>query len=270
MSTPFATRIASATFVVASAVAGLAVTASAAQAQTIAALVGDSSLVWIDAKSRKVTGSVDLSGAAKLVGIDVRPADKQLYGLTRDGAIVMIDAKTGKWSKKSQLSEKLPEGATFAVDFNPAADRLRVIGSDGTSLRVNVEDGKAAVDGRLRYADADANKGKSPKVSAAGYTNSVAGTKETTLYDIDAANGVLVKQAPPNDGILNTVGALGVKVNGAIAFDIAADGQGGNGAWMVMGDTLYGIDLATGAAKAHGKIAGLKGKVGDIAILPAM
>ena len=147
---------------------------------------------------------------------------------------------------------------------------MRVIGSDGTSLRINVEDGKTIVDGSLRFAEADANKGTAPKVTAAGYTNSVAGTKETVLYDIDSVNSVLVKQAPPNDGILNTVGKLGVKVSGPVAFDIVADGQGGNAAWMVMGDMLYGIDLTTGGAKSHGKIAGLKGTVSDIAILPAM
>ena len=65
------------------------------------------------------------------------------------------------------------------------------------SLRINVDDGKATVDGTLKYADADANKGKTPRVTAAGYSNSFAGTKETALYDIDAATGAFVRQAPP-------------------------------------------------------------------------
>jgi hypothetical protein len=30
------------------------------------------------------------------------------------------------------------------------------------------------------------------------------------------------------------------------------------------------VDIATGATKSAGKIAGLKGKIGDIAILPAL
>lgn len=105
-------------------------------------------------------------------------------------------------------------GASATVDFNPVADRLRVIGSDGTSLRVNVDDGKVVKDGSLKYADGDANKGKAPKVMAGAYTNSVKGTKETTLLNIDTTTGALVKQAPPNDGILNTVGTLGPKVIG--------------------------------------------------------
>jgi hypothetical protein len=39
---------------------------------------------------------------------------------------------------------------------------------------------------------------------------------------------------------------------------------------MLAGTTLYSVDLASGAAKSAGTIAGLKGKVGDIAILPSM
>jgi hypothetical protein len=248
--------------------AGIASTAS--QAATIAALQDGKAIVWIDTDQKKVTGMAALDGGATLIGFDVRPSNGQLYGVTPDGAIVTLDVKTGKWEKKSQLSEKLPQGAMFSVDFNPVADRMRVLSSDGMSLRINVEDGKATVDGSLKYADNDANKGKQPKVTAAAYSNSYAGTKETALYDIDVANGTLVKQAPPNDGILNTIGSLGVKIDGPVAFDIWSDGQGGNKGWMLSGNKLYAIDLASGAATPAGEIAGLKGKISDIAILPAM
>jgi hypothetical protein len=253
-------------------VAALAVGAAgtASQAATLAALQDGKSIVWIDTDQKKVIGMVGLDGGASLVGFDVRPADGKLYGVTPQGAVVTVDVKTGKWEKKSQLSEKLPEGATFSVDFNPVADRLRVLSSTGMSYRINVEDGKTTVDGQLKYADGDANKGMQPKVTAAAYSNSYAGTKETALYDIDAANGTLVKQAPPNDGTLNTIGKLGVKVDGPVAFDVWSDGKGGNTGWLLAGGTLYTVDMATGAAKAFGQVAGLKGRIGDIAILPAM
>jgi len=190
--------------------------------------------------------------------------------VTPEGAIVILDPKTGAWEKKSQLSEALPAGATVVVDFNPAADRLRILTSTGMSLRVNVDDGKAVVDGTLKYGETDANKGKTPKVTAASYTNSFAGTKETALYDIDAAQGVLVKQAPPNDGILTTIGALGTKIDGAAAFDIQSDGKGGNMAWLLVGDTLSSVDLANGAAKPAARISGLAGRITDMAILPGL
>jgi len=247
------------------AVAGASASGSAA---TIAALQDGKSLVWIDTDKMKVTGSVKLAGGASLVGIDVRPADGKLYGVTPDGAIVTVDAKSGKWEKKSQITEKLPAGATFSVDFNPAADRLRVLTSTGTSLRINVEDGKTIVDGSLKYAEADANKGKTPRVTAGAYSNSFAGTKETNLYDFDTGNKAYVRQAPPNDGVLNTLSKL--NITAPIAFDILSDGKGGNTGWVLAGGTLYSLDIATGATKAMGKVAGLKGRIGDIAILPAM
>ena len=259
----------SALLVTAAAGALTIMSASAGWAATVAALVDGKTIAWIDTDKKAVTGSVQLAGGASLVGIDVRPADGKVYGLATDGTIVTVDPMTGKWEKKSQLSEKLPAGAKFAVDFNPVADRMRVISSTGVSLRINVDDGKAIVDGTLKFADTDANKGKTPGVTAAGYTNSFAGTKETALFDVDAATGTLVKQAPPNDGILNTVGSLGVKVDGPIAFDIASDGKGGNQAWLLAGGNLHSVDLGTGAAKSVGAIAGLKGQVWDMAILPA-
>src|SRR6185369_15783355 len=171
--------------------------------------------------------------------------------------------------KKSQLTEALPRGATFSVDFNPVADRMRVLSSTGMSLRINVEDGKVTVDGSLKYAETDANKGVQPKVVAGAYSNSFAGTKETALYDIDAANGAFVKQAPPNDGILNTLGKLTPKVDDSVAFDIWSDGKGGNTGWLLTGGMLYTLDIANGATKLVGKIAGLNGRVSDIAVLPA-
>ena len=49
------------------------------------------------------------------------------------------------------------------MDFNPAADRLRVITADGANLRINVDDGKATVDGPLKYKDGDANGRQDPE-----------------------------------------------------------------------------------------------------------
>ncbi len=242
----------------------------AASAATLAALKDGTTIVWIDTDQKKVTGSVTLSGGASLVGIDVRPADGKVYGLAADGAIVTVDVKTGKWEKVSQLSQPLPAGVAVSVDFNPVADRLRVIAANGMNLRVNVADGTATVDGMLKYAATDAAMHKTPGVMAAGYTNSMAGAKETALFDIDTAAGALVKQAPPNDGVLATVGTLGVMVSGPVAFDVWSDGQGKNVGWLLADGTLHAVDLMTGKATVVARIAGLTGRVTDIAILPAM
>jgi hypothetical protein len=87
-------------------------------------------------------------------------------------------------------------------------------------------------------------------VTAAGYTNNVAGTTTTTLYDIDTARDVLVIQNPPNAGTLNTVGSLGIgDVTAVAGLDIAA---GSDTAYAVLttaaGAGFYTINLSTGAA----------------------
>lgn len=241
--------------------------ATGAQAQTVAALVGGDTLVHVDAKARKAVKTVKITGAGPIVGIDVRPANGMLYGLAADGSVVTIDPATGRATVKSKLEVMLPAGVMATVDFNPVADRLRVIGSNGMNLRANVDDGKVIRDGDLKFAETDMHKGEKPNVTAGAYTHSFKGTKTTTLYDIDATIGGLLRQAPPNDGVLGAVGKLGAK-GGSWAFDIVSTQEGANAAWLMGDDMLYSVDLASGKATPAGKVTGLPGKVSDIAILP--
>ena len=126
----------------ASTVLAVAVAAGAAQASTLAVLTGDDTLTMVDTATQKAGKSMKVSGInGKIAGIDVRPADGMLYALGVDGTIYTVDT-AGKATMKSKMDTVLAANAMATVDFNPAADRLRVIGSDGTNLRVNVDDGK--------------------------------------------------------------------------------------------------------------------------------
>ena len=244
--------------------ASASVPTGAQAAGWIVGLVDGKSIVTIDPATRKVASKVAIKGAGPILGIDVRPADGMLYGVAGDGNIVTIDVKSGQATMKSKLSEMLKPGVTATIDFNPAADRLRLMGSDGASLRANVDDGKATVDGSHKYKDGDVNAGKTPKVVAGAYSNSWKGTKSTTLYNIDAATGTLVTQAPPNDGVLNTIGSLGMAVNGPVTFNIVSVGEDKNDGWLTAGGALYKVDLKTGKATIVGKIEGLSGALTDI------
>ncbi len=249
------------------AAAALLIGSVAANGAQVAALIGNNTIAMVDTAQKAVSGSVKITGlSGALVGIDVRPADGLLYGLVDDGTVVTI-AMDGKATMKSKLETTIAKGVATTVDFNPVADRLRVMGADGTSLRANVDDGKVTKDGDHKYSDTDMHKGEKPNVIGGAYTNSVKGTKETALFNIDGTIGALVKQAPPNDGILAAVGKLGIKPT-TVAFDIAADGNGKNEAWLMAGDTLYSVDLSTGSATEAAKISGVSEPVKDIAILP--
>lgn len=236
-----------------------------AQAGQIIGLVNGNALVMIDPGTPRVTGTVHIKGGFnKILGIDVRPADGKLYGITGDGTVVTIDPKSGEATNKSKLTEAWKSGITTTIDFNPVADRLRVMGSNGANVRVNVDDGKVTLDGSHKFKQGDANAGKTSKIIAGAYSNAMKGAQSTILYNIDAATSALVVQSPPNDGVLNTVGALGVKLDGRVAFNIVA-GEDRNDAWLTVNDNLYAVDLKTGKATLVGNIEGLRGKLSDIA-----
>lgn len=240
--------------------------AGAAIAAPAVALTGDKTVVMFDTETLAVAGTMDVTGVDRLVGIDVRPADKMLYGVAADGSIVTIDTASGAATTKSTLSENLPEGVDAIVDFNPVADRLRYMGTDGTNLRVNVDDGMVTVDGSLAYDAADMHAGETPAIVAAAYTNSVGKPEATAMYDIDATIVALIQQAPPNDGVLKAIGKLGIDGADNYAFDIAATAELANTAYLVAGSTLHTVALDTGAATAVGDLA-IEGTIRDIAVL---
>jgi DNA-binding beta-propeller fold protein YncE len=243
--------------------AGLALPAGAA---TLVGLQGDDTLVTFDSATRQVTATVRLQGPTRLHGIDVRPANGMLYGLTRDGRVVTIDAGTGAVTERARLNQPIAADGAYAVDFNPVADRLRVIGQDGASLRINVEDGVTAVDGRIRWAEGDPNRERGPRVVAAVYLNKVRGAQSTTLLDIEAAAGVIVRQAPPNDGVINTVARVEANLSGPVALAVGTDAAGANTAYLVIGSTLSTLDLASGRVTPLGPVGGLAGPLKDVAV----
>lgn len=230
-----------------------------AQAPLVYGLTDDGRLVGFKpATPNTLDTTVAVSGlnaGETLLGIDYRPKDWLLYGLTSAARIVTIDPATGIATAKAALMADAADttapftalaGTAFAVDFNPVADRLRVIGNSGQNLRINVDTGATTTDGAINRA------GAAPAISAAAYTNSVAGAAATMLFDVDSASGVLALQSPPNDGTLTDVGALGVASAGDGGMDI---GGGANGLVLAAlrtaatgASTLYRVDLATGAA----------------------
>ena len=205
-----------------------------------------------------VTSTLAISGLASgetMLGIDVRPKDKLLYAVSSLGKVYTIDPATGAASVKATLTADAADtsapytaitGTAFAVDFNPVADRIRVISNTGQSLRINADTGATTTDGAINAM------GAAPVVAAAAYSNSIAGATVTQLFDLDSSRDVLALQNPPNDGTLTSIGALGVNVEGDVGFDIAG---GANGLALAAlrtsagaATSLYRVDLLTGAA----------------------
>lgn len=225
-----------------------------------------------------LVGAVSVTGLASgesLLGIDIRPADGLLYALGSAGNVYTVDPSTGAATLRAALRAVAGDdnpyaalvGDSFAVDFNPAADRLRVIGNLGQNLRINVTNGDTITDGLIAPA-----AGGTATVSAGAYTNSFAGTTTTQLFDLDVVAGTLHLQDPPNNGTLAAGLPLGVTATAANGFDIDARNNTAYAALTVGGtSSLYTINLTTGAATAvaGGAIAGGEAIRGLALVQPA-
>lgn len=211
------------------------------------ALTSDNSIARYSPNSGEFKNDKKVKGIdGKLVGIDFRPANGLLYGVTDTNKIYTIDPKTGAASFVSKLSVSFDGGFQSGFDFNPVIDRLRLTGSNDQSLAVNVDTGAVTVGGNLNYLS-----GVDPNITGSAYTNSFAGppssSRTTVLYGIDYDLDVLVTQNPMT-GTLTQVGALGFNLAPIAGFDILPLADGTNAAYALSGSKLYSIDLTTGAA----------------------
>ena len=197
-----------------------------------------------------------------LIGIDFRPQDMKLYGVGNGGGVYTIDTATGAANLVNSLTVTL-SGTYFGVDFNPAADRLRIVSDTGQNLAHNVNDGGVtATNSTLTYTAPPATPVPATGITAAAYTNNDVDQPDTatTLFDLDTDMDQVVIQSPPGAGILVATGKLGVDAGAAAGFDIYSDLAGGvtvanhafaslpvNGKYR-----FYHINLTTGQATSFG------------------
>jgi hypothetical protein len=216
----------------------------------------------------KVSG---LQGDKRLVGIDFRVQDGKLYGVGDAGGVYTLTANDAKATKVSQLTVAL-SGTYFGVDFNPAADRLRVVSDTGQNLRHNVNAGGTTnADTALTYPPATTVVSG---VTAVAYTNNdLNADTATALYDIDTMLDQVALQAPANSGQLSPIGKLGVDAGTDAGFDIYSRVRSGRAvdatgyATLSVGGrtALYQISLITGRADRLGSFPGGT-KVTDLAV----
>lgn len=200
------------------------------------------------------------SADTRLVGIDYRVQDGMLYGVGNGGGVYRIDTDSAAAVLVNTLSVPLT-GIAFGVDFNPAADRLRIIGNDGQNLRHNVNLGGATL--------ADASLNYTPGVAAIGLTgaaytnNDLDARTATSLFDMDTTLDQVALQSPPNAGSLAATGQTGVDAANDVGFDIYSQMVNrrthSNLGYAVLssGDAsrFYSVNLLTGRLTLMGRFA---------------
>lgn len=239
-----------------------AMTAACEKERPAYALTNNGRILGFDtAKPTKIDTEVRVSGLAtneSLVQIDYRPANGTFYCLTSDQRLCTVDPRTGAVSLVSSTAFTTEDLVNPVIDFNPMADRLRVISTE-RNLRVNPNDGLlAATDTPVFYDSGDVNDDRSPQLAALAYDRNVSKASATTLFALDVATRSLVRVGSkngspdsPNTGRLFTIGQLPVSFTGTAGFDIEPDGDTAYAVLSAIGEgtALYRIDLSNGGAE---------------------
>jgi hypothetical protein len=200
-----------------------------------------------------IISSVVISGlqaGESVLGIDFRPANGQLFALGSTSRLYIIDRTTGAAAQvgKGPFSAVL-SGTRFGIDFNPTTDLIRVVSDAEQNLRFSPSTGLVS--------STDTPLAPAGNVVEVAYSKNFAGATATTLFDIDSVSDQLLFQNPPNNGVLNLIGSLGVDIGPNAGFDIApVSGIAYLAGYLAaaVSPTLFRVDILTGAATAIGLI----------------
>lgn len=244
----------------AAAFAALAAATGGAHAQVLVGLTSSNQITRFNAATPGVSTSVAITGLAagdRFVGLDLRPSNNTIYGITLSNQLYTVNETTGAATFVAALSASAVTGTQgWGIDFNPVADfagaaSLRLVGSAGGNFAVNASTG--AVTTATPVATG---------YTGVSYTNStIAGAPATTgLYYINSATDTLgFASTGFNNPTISTVGALGVDVLNANGFEVLGNGMAyaalnvDNGS---LATNLYSINLMTGAATLLGQYNG--------------
>ncbi len=237
------------------------------RAETVYAVTDRAELIRFNAgQPQRLEQRLPLLGLERgdhLVGIDYRVARGVLYALSAQGRLYTIDTTTARLSPVGNAPPVALIGTRFGVDFNPVADRLRVVSDSGQNLRLHPDTGAlAANDPPLSRADGVA--GVVLRTAGAAYTYNKTNDKLTTNYAIDLGAGALLMQGSaegaqpvvsPNTGQVRVVGPLGTGALDDAAFDIADTNNVALAALRSGGRTrLHLVDLVSGRATRLGTV----------------
>lgn len=247
--------------------------------EILLALTTDMDLISFQAtKPDRILNSVSVKGLRSgdsLIGIDYRVSKKTLYAVSRAGQVYTLDTANGNLTPVGSNPHIKLSGSKFGVNFNPAADKIRVVSDKGQNLRFNPDTGVlAGTDNTLRYSENDVQEADVSTVGATSYTYNPKNDQMTTNFVVDLRLGMLARQGSqegrepvvsPNAGWLNTIAPLGTGPLERAALDIASSNNKAFLAAQKKNDgttRLYLVDLNQGKAAALGTVGGGRALLG--------
>jgi len=217
--------------------------------------------------SLDVVGAVSgIADGMSLRAIDFRPADGLLYGVATNGMqgqLYRIDVSNGVATDVGRgFTFGAAPGLAVSMDFDPVADRIRVVTTNGRNYQLLPTTGAvASIDSRTTAA-----------LSDIAYSNNVPSATQTMLYGYAFSTNELVTLPSPDVGGAFLVGASGVTSVEAQyhGFDIS---QASGTAYMSLdasgtssaSSEFYTVDLNTGL---HNPVGTLPVSLLDFAVAP--
>jgi hypothetical protein len=268
-------------FRIATAVTLATLHAAPALAVTAFGVTSGNELVSFDtAAPGTVVGPIAVTGlqvGEQVLAIDVRPLTAQLYALGSTSRLYVIETATGAATEVGSSSFVVPlAGTAFGFDFDPVADRIRVVSDARQNLRLDPDTGTVVdSDPGTAGVQPDASLPGGSSVVACAYTNNVVGAATTTLFGIDSASDMLVRLGGPDGapspdlGGVTPIGDLGRDVANVAGLDIGTNGERAYAVLKApLGPShLYAVDLALGSTTDLGIIGDGTVPIRDLAVL---
>ncbi|MEO5714470.1 MAG: DUF4394 domain-containing protein [Luteolibacter sp.] len=222
----------------------------------------NNSLYQFDSATPGTVNQIGAAGSASnLVDIDFHGANGLLYGVSSAGLTYTVNIQTGAQTQVTTPLDTL-SGIT-AIDFNPLADRIRLVGSGNFNARLTPDvqtaptatqaNGTVTMDASFSLFQSDGTTARSgATVLGAGYTNPIDNPSATTLYTL-ASDGFLSMHTAPTGSfaIGNAVGVAGLGfIPVGSGFDIGVNGSG----YAFDGTNLRLIDITTGTSTSLGAV----------------
>ncbi|MCC2546566.1 DUF4394 domain-containing protein [Hymenobacter sp. BT175] len=189
-------------------------------------IAGSNLISFTSDNPTNIRTAVNFSGLAAgqtLAGLDFRPLDGMLYAFgynasTSTGQLYTVNLTTAALTPVGTgQTYSLGTASGVGFDFNPAADRIRIVGANGNNYRVVPTTGALAT----------VNDGPTGRALSAGaYTNNDNNAATgTILLGYDQVTNEVVSFSDPNAGTNSPLGSSGIIVNPAtgVDFDIYTD-----------------------------------------------
>jgi hypothetical protein len=204
-----------------------------------------------------------LRDGESIVGIDTRQKTGQLFGVSNQNLLYLIDKNTGVATAVSGVEfNPTLSGDFFGVDFNPQDDQLRIWSNTGTILKVS------PLTGAVTGVESLFSLGSATRINSIAYMPLVQGSLvRPTVYQLDISTNSLYRQT--TFGSLQLVGSTGFTWYNEGGFDITSqyyafavqygESRGPSGTFGTEdttqpADRLYKIDLRSGRATSQGKV----------------